>query len=177
LSVFFVAVMSANGKISRSHTALVDWTSKADLKWFKDITTKTGVVVMGRKTFETLRFPLPDRLNVVMTHEPHLYHNKCSNVLFTDILPDQLIKMLEKKGYNNIAVVGGQSIFTLFLKEKLVDEMYLTYEPIIFDGIDPFLDLNEEVRMKTMNVKFLDSGAWVVHYKIIHWENENGKGI
>ena len=173
MGVFFVAVMSANGKISRSHNALIDWNSKADLKWFKDITMSSGVVVMGRRTFETLKFPLSNRLNVVITHNPR--QEKIPNVLFTDILPEHLVKMLEKKGYNKIAVVGGQSIFTLFLKKKLVDEMYLTYEPIIFEGIDLFSDLKEDIKMKMVNVKSLDSGALVVHYKVVHWENEHGR--
>jgi len=175
LRVFFIAVLSANGKISRSHTASVDWNSEADLKWFKDITTKAGVVVMGRRTFETLKSPLPKRLNVVMTHNPS--HEEIPNVMFTDVLPDNLIKTLEKRGYNSVAIVGGQSIFTLFLKEKLVDEMYLTYEPIIFDGIDLFSDLNGDVKMKMINVKILDSGAVVVHYKIMYLENEYGKRV
>ena len=175
MSVFFVAVMSANGKISRSHTAHLDWSSKADLMWFKHITTKVGVVVMGKKTFDTLNSPLPRRLNVVMSHKSN--RQEIPNVLFTNMPPKFLVKMLKEKGFEDIAVVGGQSVFTLFLKEKLVDEMYLTYEPVIIEGIDFFSKLEEDVRMKVINTKSLDSGALVVHYKIVSWEKRYGREV
>src|SRR6056297_2869461 len=44
----------------------------ADLKWFKQC-TDGGVVVMGRKTWESLpRKPLPNRMNYVITSDPDI---------------------------------------------------------------------------------------------------------
>lgn len=54
-------VIGANGKIP--------WHLPEDFKWFKKMTTG-NVVVMGRKTFESLGRPLPGRANVVLSRNP-----------------------------------------------------------------------------------------------------------
>ncbi len=162
MSVFFVAVMSANGKISRSHLSPIDWSSKEDLEWFKEITTQSKVIVMGRRTFELLNSPLPNRLNVVVTRNLPL--KKVDNVLFTDASPVALVKKLRKMGYDKIPVVGGQEIFTSFLEEGIVDEMYITYEPVLIDGIDMFDKIKNDVKMEVISVKELSGGAFVTHY-------------
>ncbi len=161
MSVFFVAVMSANGKISRSHLSPIDWSSKEDLEWFKEITTQSKVIVMGRRTFELLNSPLPNRLNVVMTHD---LPKKNNNVLFTDASPVALVKELKRMGYDKIPIIGGQRVFTSFLREEAVDEMYITYEPILIDGIGMFDEMKRDVKMEVINVKKLSGGAFVIHY-------------
>ena len=73
-----IEVMSYNG-IKVAHIVATDlkgcigkegkmpWHIPADLKRFKEL-TKGGVVIMGRKTFESLGCkPLPDRLNIILT--------------------------------------------------------------------------------------------------------------
>lgn len=164
MSVFFIAVTSANGKISRSHSSPIDWNSKEDLDWFKKITTRSKVIVMGRRTFELLSSPLPDRLNVVMTH--NLPPKKMDNVLFTDASPMTLVKELKKKGYDKIPVVGGQKVFTSFLEEEIIDEMYITYEPILIEGIDMFDKIKKDTKMEVISVKKLNGGAFVTHYAL-----------
>ncbi len=170
MKTFVVAVMSANGKISRDSSKTIDWNSTEDLKWFKFITTQIGVVIMGRKTFELIGRPLPKRLNVVMTRNYSSFRNE-PNLIFTSEEPINILKTLEKKGYSQTAVIGGKEIFTLFLKEKLIDEMYITYEPVIIDGIDMFSDLKEDVRMRIEGIKSL-SNAVVVHYKVLETKEE-----
>jgi len=54
-------VIGANGKIP--------WHLPEDFKWFKQ-TTSGNVVIMGRKTFESLGQPLPNRINVVLSRHP-----------------------------------------------------------------------------------------------------------
>lgn len=154
--------MSANGKISRSYLSPIDWNSKEDLDWFKKITTQSKVIVMGRRTFELLNSPLPGRLNVVMTH--NLPSKKIDNVLFTDAPPTALVRELKEKGYDKIPVVGGQKVFTSFLEEEIVDEVYITYEPILIEGIDMFDKIKKDIKMEVVSVKKLNGGAFVTHY-------------
>ena len=56
--------MDVNGVIGRS--GALPWHLPADLKHFKKLTTGR-TVVMGRKTFDSIGKPLPDRRNVVLT--------------------------------------------------------------------------------------------------------------
>jgi len=64
-----IAAMSENRVIGQGNK--IPWHLPEDFKWFKKMTTG-NVVVMGRKTFESLGKPLPDRLNVILTRHPIL---------------------------------------------------------------------------------------------------------
>lgn len=61
--------MSENRVIGQG--SKIPWHLPEDFKWFKRM-TKGNVVVVGRKTFESLGKPLPDRLNVILTRHPKL---------------------------------------------------------------------------------------------------------
>lgn len=165
MKTFLIFVMSANGKISRSADAKIDWNSKEDLAWFREMTASAGVMVMGRRTFAGIGRPLPGRLSVVMTKTPAKYRNE-RNVLYTPESPQKILERLGKSGYESVAIIGGREIFTLFLKSGLVDEIYATYEPIFIDGIDLFENMGNDVKLEILDMKALDSGAFVVHYQI-----------
>ena len=62
-----IAAMSQNRVIGRQNT--IPWHFPEDFKWFR-AKTLGNVVVMGRKTFESLGKPLPQRLNFVLTRHP-----------------------------------------------------------------------------------------------------------
>ncbi len=165
MKVVLMAVVSANGKISRSNNSSIDWNSKADLEWFKEMTKSIGVVIMGRKTFETLKSPLKDRLNIVMTRNP--IESNSRDLMYTSNSPRQILETVSKLGYTQVAVIGGKEIFTLFMREKLVDDLYITHEPILIDGIDLFDRLETDVRLKFIDMKMLDSQTFIVHYVIL----------
>lgn len=62
-----IAAMSLNRVIGAGNQ--IPWHLPEDFKWFKQ-TTMGNVVVMGRKTFESLGRPLPNRKNLVLTRHP-----------------------------------------------------------------------------------------------------------
>jgi dihydrofolate reductase len=62
-----IAAMSLNRVIGTG--SKIPWHLPEDFKWFKQLTTG-HVVVMGRKTFESLGKPLPNRINIVLSHHP-----------------------------------------------------------------------------------------------------------
>lgn len=62
-----IAAMSENRVIGQGNK--IPWHLPEDFKWFKKMTTG-NVVVMGRKTFESLNGALPNRLNLVLTRHP-----------------------------------------------------------------------------------------------------------
>ena len=62
-----VAAMSLNRVIGAGNK--IPWHLPEDFKWFKQLTTG-HVVIMGRKTFESLGKPLPNRVNIVLSRHP-----------------------------------------------------------------------------------------------------------
>jgi len=166
MKVNLIAVLSVNGKISRSNNVSIDWNSKEDLEWFKDITKNIGVVILGRRTFETFKSPLKGRLNIVMTRSP--LKSWRDDLIFTSSSPAQILEMIGKLGYTQTAVIGGQEIFTLFMREKLVDDLYITYEPILIDGIDLLSQIQTDVKLKLIDMKMLNSQTFMVHYAILY---------
>jgi dihydrofolate reductase len=62
-----IAAMSENRVIGAGNQ--IPWHLPEDFKWFKRMTSG-HVVIMGRKTFETIGKPLPNRVNIVLTRHP-----------------------------------------------------------------------------------------------------------
>ena len=62
-----IAAMSLNRVIGAGNN--IPWHLPEDFKWFKKMTSG-NVVIMGRKTFESLGKPLPNRINIVLSRHP-----------------------------------------------------------------------------------------------------------
>ena len=62
-----IAAMSLNRVIGAGNR--IPWHLSEDFKWFKQMTTGQ-VIVMGRKTFESIGKPLPNRTTIVLTRSP-----------------------------------------------------------------------------------------------------------
>jgi dihydrofolate reductase len=68
MEVVLIAAVAENGVIGRDNT--IPWRLKADQQRLKSLTLNKPVI-MGRKTFVSLRRPLPGRTNIVTTRDPH----------------------------------------------------------------------------------------------------------
>jgi len=102
---------------------------KNDLARFKSITSGHPII-MGRKTYESIGKPLPNRTNVVISRDPNL---KIENV---DVLPS-LEKALEKyKNEKEIFIIGGGQIYTQAI--DLADKLYLTIIDKIVEDADTY---------------------------------------
>lgn len=109
------------------------WSLPVDLKRLKSLTTG-NTIVMGRKTFETLGRPLPNRKNVVLTTNKHF---KADGVTVIHSIDE--IKALEGK----VFIFGGSTIYEQTM--HLVDEMFVTIIDESFGGdtFFPAYDINE----------------------------------
>lgn len=127
-----LAAVTLDGFIAHgTHDEEIDWTSAADKKWVKKLTTQAGAVVMGHNTFETFKQPLSERYNIVLTHHPQQQPSQ-PNTWFTDQDPNQILRQLDAEGYKEAVIFGGSQIFRLFLEAHRVDYLYLTLAPMIF---------------------------------------------
>lgn len=131
MKIFLIAAISADGFIAQKSDQLsLDWTSKEDKQFFVSKTKEIGTVVMGRKTFETFGKPLKDRRLIVMSRGTH--SEPMDGVEFTSESPSDLVQRLESEGIIELAVCGGASIYSQFLQSGLVNELFLTIEPVLF---------------------------------------------
>lgn len=169
MNVYIIAALSADGFIARSlNQTSLSWTSREDKRYFSKRTKKSGVVIMGRKTYETIGRPLPGRLNIVYTQSSDFsdISNK-PNLRFTKLSPNFLIKQLQQEGFKEIAICGGAGIYTLFIRSGLVNNIYLTVEPILFgSGVKLFTE-SVDVRTKLMKTRKLSNQTVLLEYHVI----------
>ena len=95
----------------------IPWNIQEDLNYFREKTTNKAMI-MGRKTFESIGRPLPNRLNIVMTRSKE----KVDGVI---IAPNKEIAIEKARDFSSeIFVIGGEYIYKEFL--EMASEMLLT---------------------------------------------------
>jgi len=158
--------MTADGKIAKNSTQLANWTSHEDKKLFVEISKQHGVIMMGENTFNTFPKPLPGRLNVVFTKQEN--PEEINEVKWVSGEPEKVLEELEILGYKSALLGGGATLNSLFLKNKLINEIILTVEPKIFgSGLSLFNeDINADLELITM--KKLNENTIMLKYKVIY---------
>jgi dihydrofolate reductase len=133
-----------------------------DLANFKRMTVG-NVVIMGRKTFESLPngAPLKDRVNIIITtNEEYGVDAKFDNVYIVHSVEDAIELCDAFFTDKEVFVIGGESIYRQFMEKDLVDEMRLTIVNDDAEGDAVFPEYNEE--------------DWYVYYKsmaqVSSWE-------
>ena len=95
------------------------WHLPGDLKWLKQNTLNRHII-MGRKSFETLPKPLPNRTTIVVTRDPSYFYSGC---LITHSIPEALA-LAHSRGEEEAFILGGSEIYKQ--SSSLWDRFYLT---------------------------------------------------
>lgn len=164
IRAFIIAAQTLDGFIAREANEPATWTSGADKKFFVERTKRAGVVVMGARTFKTIGRALSKRLTIVYSHQ----ELAVPGVETTTKSPAELLAELEERGFKEVAICGGSSIYTLFMKSGLVETIYLTIEPRLFgQGLSLF---NEPFDRHLTLVKSqpLDANVLLLEYQVNH---------
>jgi len=116
----------------------IPWYLPADLKYFKKITSGHHII-MGRKCFQSIGRPLPNRTNVVLTRNPFFI---ASNCLVTDSM-DEALRIAKENGETEAFIIGGGQIYDM--TKDYWDRVYLTEVDLEVEGdiYFPALDLKE----------------------------------
>lgn len=134
-----IVATDLNGCIGKD--GKMPWHVPADLKRFKEL-TKGGVVIMGRKTFDSLDCKsLPNRMNIVIgsTMKFSEYYQCNKDLLYCESINDALMTAnyyARQKQLDTIWIIGGAEIYKQTM--PYVDEVEHTVVDIKVDGGDAF---------------------------------------
>ena len=125
MKLALIAAVAENGAIGKDNQLL--WHLPADLQHFKRLTTG-HTVVMGRKTFESIGKPLPNRTNVVVTRQPDYRAEGCKVVHSLE----EAINEQQSTMHEQLFIIGGAELYEQAL--PLADKLYLTEVKASPDG-------------------------------------------
>lgn len=148
-----IAAMSENRVIGRGGG--IPWHLPEDFKWFKKMTTGQ-VLVMGRKTFESIGRPLPDRETVILSRREF---QAPGTATIRD--PGELPALVERFPGRTLWIVGGAQVYEQCL--PLCSDLYVTHVKRTVEGdvfFPPFEDCFQPIETVMENADFR-----IVHYR------------
>ena len=123
MSLSIVVAMDENRLIGKDNK--LPWHLPADLAYFKKITTGKSIV-MGRKTYDSIGRPLPNRRNIVISRNSKTLITGCE--VITSI--DEVLSIT--KDEDEVMIIGGASLCEQLLHQ--VSRLYITKVEGKFDG-------------------------------------------
>jgi dihydrofolate reductase len=130
------------------------WHYSADMKHFKE-TTLGHACLMGRKTWQTLKRPLPNRLNIIMTRHATIEPQVSVLVLRDEESALKLAR--EMKG--DLFIIGGAEIYRAFL--PWIEKWIVTTVPLRVEDADAFVPGNYLEGFVPDGSKQIDEGLTV----------------
>jgi dihydrofolate reductase len=139
MRIAMIWAMAENRVIGRNNK--LPWHLPNDLKYFKQLTTGKPVI-MGRKTYDSIGKPLPNRINIVVTRDENF---QAAGVKVVHDLPSA-IELADAEclisGADEVIIMGGAEIYKLGL--PYADRLYITFvhSEVEGDAHFPEFDLN-----------------------------------
>ena len=136
--ISIIVAIDSRGGIGKDNKLM--WNIPADLKRFKEITTKNqigisnnikNIVIMGSKTYKSIGRELPNRANIVLSSKNKHSYNVEDILDYNERFPEE-----------EMFVIGGEEVYKQFLPHT--DKIYLTKVNGDF-GADKFFHFNEDM--------------------------------
>jgi len=146
-----IAAMSENRAIGRGNQ--IPWHLPEDFKWFKQLTTG-NVIVMGRKTFESIGKPLPNRTTIVVSRSGFSFPRVTTVADWKDIdITDEA---------REVFICGGAQIYAQTLAQ--CSDLYLTVVKRTVEG-DAFFPVFEN------DFELAEQLRDTPEFRILHYKN------
>ena len=134
-----IAAMASNRVVGRNGD--LPWRIPEDFKFFKDKTTG-HIMIMGRKTFDSLKGPLPKRMHIVITRD-QTYKPEGAIVVHS---VDEALKVAKShldKWPEEVFIIGGGEIWRQTM--NIMDRIYLTEIKKPYEGDATFPEFDKSV--------------------------------
>lgn len=99
--ITIISAIGKNNELGKDNQLL--WRLSADLKRFKE-TTLNNIIIMGRKTYESIEKPLPNRINVVITRDKEYVAKGC-------VVVNSLTEAIDFADGKDVFIIGGGEIY------------------------------------------------------------------
>src|ERR1041384_4936020 len=130
-----IGIVAVDRNLAIGKDGKLPWHYSADMKFFKQ-TTIGNAVVMGRRTWSTLKGPLPNRQNLVLTRNGGIEVPQAVRVMKDVQSVFDFAKTLDK----HLFVIGGAKVYEAFLPH--IDRWLVTEVPLSVEGADTFMPKN-----------------------------------
>jgi dihydrofolate reductase len=173
LKTVAIAAQSLDGHITKHAREGTSFASKEDQVYFREVLKTFDCSLMGSKTFEVsrnmiLRSLHTDRVRVVWTRTPEKFskYQQEGRLEFHSGKLKTLFADLEARGKKRCAILGGTSIYTECLKENLVDELWLTLEPLAFGSGKKLFEGEIDAQFELLSTEHLSTSTLLLKYKL-----------
>jgi dihydrofolate reductase len=173
MRVVLIAAQSLDGFLAKHDRPGTDFTSAADRQWFPACLRSFDVCVMGSATWRAARdqilaAPYSGRRRIVMTRDPAVFATDLQpgRLEFTGETAAALAARLRMEGVEQCALLGGGVVNGLFLSAGLVDELWVTVEPLIFGQGRPIAEGRIDVAMTLAEVTRLGRDTLLLKYSV-----------
>ena len=130
-----IGIVAVDRKGAIGKDGKLPWHYSADMKFFKETTTGNAVV-MGHNTWRSLKKPLPNRLNIVLSRKSEVEPQ--DSVL---VLRDVASVLSQTKTLDcDLFVMGGEQVYQSFL--PYIEKWLVTEVPLTVEGADAFVPPN-----------------------------------
>jgi dihydrofolate reductase len=153
-----IGIVAVDRNLAIGKGGRLPWHYSTDMKFFKQ-TTIGNTVVMGRRTWLTLKGPLKGRQNIVLSREGNL-KSQDSVVVLSDV--GSVLHLTENQE-GHLFVIGGAQVYESFL--PLIQRWVVTEVPITVEGADTFMPANFLDGFEMYELRQLDEGLRVKFYE------------
>ncbi len=157
-----IIVAKAKNNIIGKNNQII-WNLPEDLKHFRELTTG-HTIIMGRKTYESLGKPLPDRKHIIFSQNPDFrVHEENVQVVHSLLEIQDLIE-----GKEEVFVIGGAMIYNFLM--PYVKKMYVTEIAKDFEGDAFFPTIDHEIWKETSRVHGIKNEQNNLDYDFVEYE-------
>ena len=153
-----IGIVAVDQNLAIGKGGRMPWHYSADMKFFKETTTGNAVV-MGRHTWLTLKGPLKDRQNIVLSREQNV-SSQDSLIVLGDV--ESVIELVRSQD-THLLVIGGAQIYKSFLPH--IDRWIVTEVPLAVEDADTFMPANFLDGFEMYELRQLDEGLLVKFYE------------
>ena len=169
MKISIYIAISTNGLISNSRN-VPDWLSPEYDQGFGLICQRKNAVIMGKTTYNIISpdyLPLKEKGTTVVLTTDDQAKSDNPTVVFTKSRAIEIVEMLAKMGHSEAVIIGGAKTMSEFINARLVDDIFLVMEPVLFGSGLPLLkDVELELKLNLQGVKKLNDNTVQLHYTI-----------
>lgn len=167
--VLYMAV-TVNGMVADEEDK-TDFVSENEWIYFRDMIEEEGNLIIGRRTYEVMlaedEFQEIDTNLTIIVSDQALESEQENHAVAES--PREALRILEEKGFSDALVAGGGKLNGSFMREGLVDEIYLDVMPAALGtGIPLFGDIGFEAGLELLGVERLGQDELQLHYSVEH---------